>query len=156
MLYLSGLKNVVADFLSRHSLPEPTGNVAAAAAADPVDFEAMAAEQNSCAETQRLLGGTSLKLAFHQAGAHRLAGDVSTDAFHPIVPQKFRRDNFSSQEACLPSPCLFQIHLARSVQRHHCVDAILPLLPAGQDSPPCLTSAFADPHAATLFLSHSH
>ncbi len=28
----------------------------AAAAADPVDFEAMAAEQNSCAETQRLLG----------------------------------------------------------------------------------------------------
>jgi hypothetical protein len=57
---------------------------------DPVDFEAMAAKQNSCAETQRLLGGTSLKLAFSQAGAHRLAGDDSTGVFCPIVPQKFR------------------------------------------------------------------
>jgi hypothetical protein len=57
---------------------------AAAAAADPVDFEAMAAEQNSFAETQRLLGGTSLKLAFRQAGAHRLAGGVSTSVFVPL------------------------------------------------------------------------
>jgi hypothetical protein len=38
MLYFPGLKNVVADFLSLLSPPEPTGNVAAAAAADPVDF----------------------------------------------------------------------------------------------------------------------
>jgi hypothetical protein len=94
MLYLPGLKNVVADFLSRPSPPEPTGNVASAAAADPVDFEVMAAEQNSCAETQRLLCGTSLKLAFLQAGAHRLAGDVSTGVFRPIVQQKFRQDIF--------------------------------------------------------------
>jgi hypothetical protein len=36
------------------------------------------------------------------------------------------------------------------------MDAILPLLSAGQDSPPCPTSAFADPHPTTLFLSHSH
>jgi hypothetical protein len=90
MLYLPGLKNVVADFLSRPSPLEPTGNVAA----DPVNFEAMAAEQNSCAETQRLPGGTSLKLVFRQAGAHRLAGDVSTGVFRPIVPQKFHRDIF--------------------------------------------------------------
>ncbi len=89
MLYLLGLKNVVGDFLSRPSPPEPTGTVAAAAAADPVDFEAMAAKQNSCAETQRLLGGTSLKLPFRQAGARRLAGHVSTGVFRPIVPQKF-------------------------------------------------------------------
>jgi hypothetical protein len=54
----------------------------------------LAAGQNSCAETQRLLGGTSLKLAFRQAGTHRLAGDISTGAFHPIVPQKFRQDIF--------------------------------------------------------------
>jgi hypothetical protein len=93
MLYLPGLKNVVADFLSRPSPPGLARTVAAAAAADPVDFEEMAAEQNSCAETQRLLDGTSLKLAFRQAGAHRLAGDVS-GVFHPIVPQKFRRDIF--------------------------------------------------------------
>ncbi len=84
MLYLPGLKNFVADFLSRPSPPEPTGTVAAAAAADPVNFEAMAAEQSSCAETQRFLGGTSLKLAFCQAGAHRLAGDVSQAFFVPL------------------------------------------------------------------------
>jgi hypothetical protein len=94
MLHLPGLKNVVTDFLSRPSPPEPTGNVAAAAGADPVDFEAMAAEQNGCAETQLLLGATSLKLAFHQAGTHHLAGDVSMGVFHPIVPQKLRRDIF--------------------------------------------------------------
>ncbi len=86
MLYHPGLKNVVADFLSRSSPPEPIGNVAAAVGADPVDFEAMAAEQNSCAKTQRLLGRTSLKLTFCQAGTHRLAGDVS-GVFCPIVPQ---------------------------------------------------------------------
>ncbi len=91
MLYLPSLKNVVADFLSRPSPPEPTGTVAVA---DPVNFEAMAAKQNSCAETQRLLGGTSLQLAFHQEGTHCLAGDVSTGVFRPIVPQKFCRDIF--------------------------------------------------------------
>jgi hypothetical protein len=69
MMYLPGLKNVVANFLSRQPPPppppEPSGTVAAAAEADPVDFEAIAAEQNSvCAETQRLLGGSSLNLAF--------------------------------------------------------------------------------------------
>jgi hypothetical protein len=37
--------------------------------ADPVDFEEMAAEQNRCPEKERLLGGTSLKLAFRQTGA---------------------------------------------------------------------------------------
>jgi hypothetical protein len=45
ILYLPGLKNVVADFSSR---PNKTtaGSVAATSAADPVDFEEMAAEQN--------------------------------------------------------------------------------------------------------------
>ncbi len=60
-------------------------------AADPVDFKEMAVEQNSCPETQRLLGGTSLKLAFRQTGAQRLTGDVSTGNFRPIVPLKFRK-----------------------------------------------------------------
>jgi hypothetical protein len=54
----------------------------------------MAAEQNSCPKTQRLFGKTSLKLAFCQAGAHCLAGDVSTSIFCPIVPQKFRQNIF--------------------------------------------------------------
>jgi hypothetical protein len=90
ILYLPGLKNVVAGFLSRPN-QITAGSVAAASAADPVDFEEMAAEQNRCPETQHLLGGTSLKLAFRQTGAQRLAGDVSTGNFRPIVPLKFRK-----------------------------------------------------------------
>jgi hypothetical protein len=58
--YLPGLKNVVADFSSCPP-PDSTATVAATAAADPVDFEEMSAEQSHCVETQHLLGSTSLK-----------------------------------------------------------------------------------------------
>jgi hypothetical protein len=61
-----------------------TGSVATTTAADPVDFEEMASKQHRCPETQRLLGGTSLKLAFRQKGTQRLAGDISTGTFRPI------------------------------------------------------------------------
>ena len=83
MLYLPGLKNVVADFLSRpFPQPEPVGNTAAAAAAvEPIDFEAMAAEQARCPETQRLLGGSSLKIGSRQEGQQDLLGDTSTGNF---------------------------------------------------------------------------
>jgi hypothetical protein len=70
------LKNVVADFLS-HQNQTAAGSVAITSAADPVDFEEMAAEQNCCLETQRFLGGTSLNLAFRQSGAQHLAEGVS-------------------------------------------------------------------------------
>ncbi len=93
LLYLPGLKNVDADFLSSPN-QTTTGSVAATLAADPVDFEEMAAEQNRCPETQRLLGSTSLKLAFCQTGPQCLAGDVSTGNFHPIVPLTFRKSIF--------------------------------------------------------------
>jgi hypothetical protein len=93
LLYLPGLKNVVADFLSRPN-QTTTGSVAATLAADPVDFKEMAAEQNSCPETQCLLSGTSLKLAFRQTGAQHLAGDVSTGNFCLILPLKFRKTIF--------------------------------------------------------------
>jgi hypothetical protein len=46
-------------------LPERFGDVAAAAVTTPIDFEAIAAEQNRCPETQHLLGGSSLSIAFH-------------------------------------------------------------------------------------------
>jgi hypothetical protein len=52
-----------------HPNQTTAGSVAATLAADPVDFKEMATEQNRCPETQCLLGGTSLKLAFHQTGA---------------------------------------------------------------------------------------
>jgi hypothetical protein len=93
ILYLPGLKNVIADFLSR-PIQTNTGSVAAASAAGPVDFEEMAAKQNRFPETLRLLGGTSLKLAFHQTGAQRLARDVSTGNFRLIIPLKFRKNIF--------------------------------------------------------------
>jgi hypothetical protein len=93
ILYLPGLKNVFADFLSRPN-QTTTGSVAAAWVADPVDFEEMAAEQNRCPEMKRLLGGTSFKLAFRQTGAQRLAGDVSTGNFRPAVSLKFRKKHF--------------------------------------------------------------
>jgi hypothetical protein len=93
LLYLPGLKNVAADFLSRPH-PKLTEMVTAAVAADPVDFEEMAIEQNRCTETQHLLGGSSLKLAFRQIGTQYLARDVSTGVFHPIVPQNFRKTIF--------------------------------------------------------------
>jgi hypothetical protein len=35
-----------------------------------------------------MLDGTSLTIAFQQAGAHRLVGDVSTGVFQPVMPQK--------------------------------------------------------------------
>ncbi len=63
-------------------------------AADPVDFDEMATEQNRCPETQRLLSGTSLKFSFCQTGAQRLASDVSTGSFCLIVPLKFRKKHF--------------------------------------------------------------
>ncbi len=82
----------------RFFVPPPSqelpGTVATAAAADPVDFEAMAAERNRCTETQHLLSGSSLKLAFRQAGTQCLVGNVSMGVFHPIIPAKFRKDIF--------------------------------------------------------------
>jgi hypothetical protein len=55
----------------------------------------MAVEQNHCAEMQRLCGGSSLQLAFCQAGTQCLASDVLSSVFLPIVPQKFLKDIFS-------------------------------------------------------------
>ncbi len=60
----------------------------------PSGFGREATEQNRCPETQRLLGGTSLKLAFRQTGTQCLAGDVFTGNFCPMVPLKFRKNIF--------------------------------------------------------------
>jgi hypothetical protein len=112
MLYLTGLKNVVDDFLScPHSL-EPPGTDAAAAAADSVDFKAMVAKQNHCVEIQRLLGGSSLKIAFRQAPRawlvmFQLAISV------PLSQQNLKKTYFAfaqyltSWEVRLPESCFF-------------------------------------------------
>jgi hypothetical protein len=54
MLYHPGLKNVVADFLSRPSPPEPIGNVAAAVAADPVEPSKIAAQKRNVCSAEHL------------------------------------------------------------------------------------------------------
>jgi hypothetical protein len=70
-------------FPAKPSPLEPSGTVTAAAKADPVDFEAMATEQNCCPKTKRLLGGSSLKLAFQQAGAqHSILSAAVVDRLH--------------------------------------------------------------------------
>jgi hypothetical protein len=46
-LYLPGLKNVAADFLSRPPT-QTAGSFATTTVADPVDYEEMAAEQHRC------------------------------------------------------------------------------------------------------------
>jgi hypothetical protein len=95
MLYLPGLKQVIADFLSPPPPPQPTGDVDAAAATTPIDFEAMTAKQNHCLETHNLLADSSLTVAFWQAGVQCLVGDVSTGDFSPVVLEKFWKDIFS-------------------------------------------------------------
>jgi hypothetical protein len=99
--YLPGTQNVVADALSRP--PDPTAAAAdhAAAAAttmeDPIDFQAMATEQTSCAETQKLISGpTARTISFQTVGSHRLAGDTSTGVWRLLVPLGHRRTVFNS------------------------------------------------------------
>jgi hypothetical protein len=88
LLYLPGLKNVVADFLSRPPPPLSTGTVAATAVADPVDFEEMAAEQNRCPEAQHLLGGTSLAsrhIISSKFVWHGLSSDASVFLIYMLI-----------------------------------------------------------------------
>jgi hypothetical protein len=93
---------MVAYALSRP--PEPTAAAAdhAAAAAttmedNPIDFQAMATKQKSCAETQKLISGpTALTISFQTVGSHRLASDTSTGVWRPLVPLGHRRAVFNS------------------------------------------------------------
>jgi hypothetical protein len=114
MLYLPGLKNVIADFLSCPPgplPPEPSGTVAAEAAADPIDFKAMAAEQICCAKTQRLLSISQNSAG--KAGAQCLVGNISIGVFSPIVPVKFIRLFLHLHNISHPGRLAFQ-HLVSS------------------------------------------
>ncbi len=88
MLYLPGLKNVVADFLSRPSPlpPESAETVLALMEADPVDFKAMATEQNRSAETQRLLGSSSSNWPFVKHVPNASLTMFQQASFTPLSP----------------------------------------------------------------------
>jgi hypothetical protein len=65
----------------KHTNPSHLQETAAAASAEtgPIDFHDMAAEQNTCPETQRLIAGSSsLKIEVQDIQGHRLAGLTST------------------------------------------------------------------------------
>jgi hypothetical protein len=100
MLYLPGFKKCCRFF------------VIAAAAVALIDL-AMAAEQNCCPETQRLLDGSSLTIAFRQAHAQSLVGNISrvfpTSGVGKILKIHFflPAQHFPPWEACLPVTCFF-------------------------------------------------
>jgi hypothetical protein len=102
---LSGLKKVVADFLSRPLL-KLTETVTATATEDPVNFEEMATEQNRCAEMQLIP-----QISFPP---DRRPMQLTTfqQAFSPNCPPQVQKGYFftfsqccSPQEACIPWYC---------------------------------------------------
>jgi hypothetical protein len=54
----------------------------------------MVAEQDCCIESPRLLGRTSLTIAFHKKATSNLVGDVSTGVFRPVVPKRIIQEQF--------------------------------------------------------------
>ncbi len=100
-----GLKNVVADTLSRPSTSPPVlspvlvGNLVTATAASPppdtctppaIDYAAMAAAQPACADCSRMCDSKSLFITTRKVAGIELFGDISTGAFRPLVPPAFR------------------------------------------------------------------
>ncbi len=111
-------------------------------------------------ETQRLLGGTSLKLAFRQTGAQRLAGDVSTGNFSPNCSPQIQKKHFwsfsqccSPREVCLPLYNFIKVCVVRSFRQCHRLGPRVSGLPAGQDPPPHTPGPPPHPHPATAFFS---
>jgi hypothetical protein len=135
---------VVADALSRPPDPAAAADHAAAAATtmedNPIDFQAMATKQKSCAETQKLVSGpTALTISFQTVGSHRLAGDTSTGVWRPLVPLGHRRAVFNSIHNIAPpwqtghkTTVVFQVCLGRNQQRHRRVDQRLRKVPASK------------------------
>ncbi len=153
LLYLPGLKNVVADFLSCPPL-QTARSVVPTMAADPVDYKEIAAEQHCYPETQQLIGGASLKLAFHQTGAQCLAGDISTGTFCPIVPLKFTKAIFDH----FHNVASRRIISSRFVWRGLSGDITAwarRCLASQQDPPLHMPGPLAHPHPAATFFSPS-
>jgi hypothetical protein len=95
MLYLPGLKNVAPIFLScpSPSPPRSAETVTASAAADPVNFEAMAAKQTAAQKHSACsVAHPSNWLSAHQVPNASLA--MFQQAFLPHCSPKFRKDIF--------------------------------------------------------------
>ncbi len=108
----------------------------------------MATEQNRCAETQRLLSGSSLKLAFRQAGVQGLV--VSMGVFHPIVKAFPTLGGWP-----LGALCLLGLSGAASPTTLP-AGKIMPALLAEQDPPPDPPATAAHPHSPAAVCSSPH
>jgi transposase InsO family protein len=90
-----GVKNVVADSLSRPGGPVPV--FAAAAEPPPIVWLDLAAAQAADSGLPQFLDSTSLQIVHHPLqNGHKLVGDVSTGSFRPLVPEPYRRRVFDS------------------------------------------------------------
>ena len=77
--------------------PAPPASAAplpAVAAAQPLDFAALAAAQLSCPDVASMRASTALSIISKPVGEHQLLGDVSTGEFRPLVPPQFRAAAF--------------------------------------------------------------
>jgi cleavage and polyadenylation specificity factor subunit 1 len=101
-----GLRNVVADALSRPSPPpppvthpSPVGSLSTPSSetgppADQqppaIDYAAMAAAQLTCTDCSKMCDSKSLFITAKTTEGVKLFGDISTGVFRPLVPPEFR------------------------------------------------------------------
>jgi hypothetical protein len=78
-----------ADLCTESSDARPPQPPAAAPAA--IDFQALAAAQQSCPEVAAMSSSPSLQTVRRPAGDAHLLGDISTGTFRPLVPPIFRQ-----------------------------------------------------------------
>ncbi len=64
---------------------------APATAPAAIDFQALAASQQSCPEVAAMSSSPSLQIVRRPAGDAHLLGDISTGTFRPLVPPIFRQ-----------------------------------------------------------------
>ena len=99
LAHTSGVDNVVADALSRPTLPAvaaPTAAVSAVSAPKPVpallsvSFTEMAVQQLLCSEVDAIRVSPRLSIVTRPVGDLLLYGDSSTGFFRPLVPVPLR------------------------------------------------------------------
>jgi hypothetical protein len=154
LFYLPVLKNVFAGFLSRPSpIPEPSGRIAALVMTDPIDFKAMAAEQKSYRETQRLLGGTSW--LFAKQAACQLA--FSAQLYQSNLEKTFFNLQYIFHPGTrLPTYCFFRFvwHGSPTTSPPGPSPACTASSPRSTTTPGC--SRAAHPHPSALFFPSPH
>jgi hypothetical protein len=58
----------------------------------PIDFQAIAAAQQTCPDVAAMSNSSSLQIVSRPAGDTSILGDISTGTFRPLVPPAFRQE----------------------------------------------------------------